>query len=115
MKSSILTLYLNEDFCMWKTLLKETARLQEMSLGYNPFVTDSHLGRINGWKNNYLYQSIGTLDDERRAKLLFFKEEIIEIWLRVILYGKLAGISLESAIFDDFCYKDGITRVSYHV
>jgi len=43
----------------------------------------------------------------------FFKEEIIQIWLRVILYGKLAGISLESAI-DDFCYKDGIIiRVNY--
>jgi len=91
MKSSVVTLYLNEDLGMWKTLLKETARLQEMSLGCNPFITDSHLGLMNGWKNNYLYQSIGTLDDEKQAKVLFFKEEIIEIWLRVSNFIWKAG------------------------
>jgi hypothetical protein len=97
--TQLIALYMKKQYDMKKTLLTETARLKETSSKFSPFTEDQRK-MMKGWRNDFFLKVAQGLGDEKKDQLECVKNLIVEIWHPLIIYGKLSGISLETAIED---------------
>jgi hypothetical protein len=103
--------FVHEEESMRKTMLTETARLRE-TLSELSLFTEDQRNMMKAWKNDFFMKAAQGLQDYEKDQLLCVKNLIVEVWLPLIIYGSLSGISLEAAI-EDFKIRSAREKVLF--